>query len=152
MATFPVVQGVEVFMAPPKGYVIDFENPQQHTVLVGYILAGVGIVMAMIFFIQYLYVKLWLMQVLDIETVLLIVAWVVGVVNNGLLLCKCIPTCQCNHFNAPSGVCIDLSQASWVIKTLGVHAWEMSLDQYNLFNKVDFADISTAQPMLTHHS
>ncbi|KAJ3459936.1 hypothetical protein MRS44_016009 [Fusarium solani] len=112
MATFPVVQGVEVFMAPPEGYVVDFENPQQHTALVSYILAGVGMVMAMIFFIQYLYVKLWLMQVLDIETVLLILAWVTGVVQNGVLL------------------------SSWAIKTLGVHAWEMSLDQYNLFNKL----------------
>jgi hypothetical protein len=91
MATFPVVQGVEVFMAPPEGYVVDFENPQQHTALVSYILAGVGMVMAMIFFIQYLYVKLWLMQVLDIETVLLILAWVTGVVQNGVLLCTCIP-------------------------------------------------------------
>ncbi|KAM0430954.1 hypothetical protein ACHAPT_005588 [Fusarium lateritium] len=112
MPNFPVVDGVEVLIPPPQGYVVDFEHPKQQCALAAYILWGTGTFMATLFFIQYLYVKLWLTRKWDVETVFVILAWALGNVDNALL------------------------GLTWVNGTMGVHTWEMSIDQYNLFNKI----------------
>ncbi|KAJ4246036.1 hypothetical protein NW762_013781 [Fusarium torreyae] len=130
MPIFPVVNGVEVLMAPPPGYTVNFDHPQQQHAILAYVLSGLGMTMSTLFFVQYMYVKLCLMRACDAETVLLVLAWITGAANHGLMV------------------------SSWVVKTLGVHVWEMSLDKYNLFNKlmliasIDFA-IFTASSKLS---
>ncbi|KAM0550239.1 hypothetical protein ACHAPJ_009088 [Fusarium lateritium] len=116
MPIFPVVNGVEVLMAPPPGYTVNFDHPQQQHAILAYVLSGLGMTMSTLFFVQYMYVKLCLMRACDVETVLLVLAWITGAANHGLMV------------------------SSWVVKTLGVHVWEMSLDKYNLFNKVTDAN------------
>ncbi|RSL76478.1 hypothetical protein CEP51_009934 [Fusarium floridanum] len=89
MSNFPVVDGVSVLIPPPQGYVVNFKNPKQQCALAAYILWGSGTFVATLFFIQYLYVKLWLIRKWDVETVFVILAWVLGNIDNALLGCKC---------------------------------------------------------------
>lgn len=53
------VNGVVVAMAPPDGYVVDFDNPQRRSVLAVYCVAGIGMVCAFLFMLQRIYVKLY---------------------------------------------------------------------------------------------
>ncbi|RTE75851.1 hypothetical protein BHE90_009689 [Fusarium euwallaceae] len=95
MSNFPVVNGVSVLIPPPHGYVVNFENPKQQCALAAYILWGSGTFVATLFFIQYLYVKLWLIRKWDAETVFVVLAWVLGNIDNALLGCKC-PSKNCS--------------------------------------------------------
>ncbi|RSM07066.1 hypothetical protein CEP52_005374 [Fusarium oligoseptatum] len=95
MSNFPVVDGVSVLIPPPQGYVVNFGNPKQQCALAAYILWGSGTFVATLFFIQYLYVKLWLIRKWDVETVFVILAWVLGNIDNALLGCKCPTLLTC---------------------------------------------------------
>ncbi|CAM1508581.1 Fc.00g054290.m01.CDS01 [Cosmosporella sp. VM-42] len=79
MISFPVIDGVTVFMPPPEGYVVDFANPARRAEMSAYWACGVGTMTAFIFFVQYLYVKLWMLRKWDAETVCLILAWLFSV-------------------------------------------------------------------------
>lgn len=67
MGNFPVVDGVTVFMAAPDGYKVDLNHPERRHVLESYIICGFGLVLAFLFFIQFLYVKLRLLRKPDGE-------------------------------------------------------------------------------------
>ncbi|KAK7417815.1 hypothetical protein QQX98_004289 [Neonectria punicea] len=67
MDKFPVVDGVTVFMAAPDGYEVDFDHPKRRLELEAYIVCGVGLVLALFFFVQFLYVKVWVLRRLDGE-------------------------------------------------------------------------------------
>ncbi|RSL46061.1 hypothetical protein CEP53_010486 [Fusarium sp. AF-6] len=94
MPNFPVVNGVSVLIPPPQGYAVNFEDPKQQCALAAYALWGSGTFVATLSFIQYLYVKLWLIRKWDIEAVFVILAWVLGNIDNALLGCKC-PSKNC---------------------------------------------------------
>ncbi|KAK7424003.1 hypothetical protein QQZ08_008827 [Neonectria magnoliae] len=68
MDKFPVVDGVTVFMAAPDGYEVDFDHPKRRFELEAYIVCGVGLVLALFFFVQFLYVKIWVLRRLDGES------------------------------------------------------------------------------------
>lgn len=53
-----VVDGVVVLVPPPPGYNVDFDNPQRQADVATYWLAGFGLVFAMLFTAQRVYVKL----------------------------------------------------------------------------------------------
>lgn len=52
-----VVDGVVVLVPPPPGYVVNFDNPQRQADIPTYWLAGIGLVFAMLFTAQRVYVK-----------------------------------------------------------------------------------------------
>lgn len=67
--TFPTINGVPVYFTPPAGYgPVDFDNPKRKNDIAAYTSAGVGIFLALLFFGQFLYVKLRLLRKTDAET------------------------------------------------------------------------------------
>ncbi|KPM40576.1 hypothetical protein AK830_g6011 [Neonectria ditissima] len=69
MATFPVVDGVEVFRLPPEGYVVDFAHPKQQKVLEHYLIFGIGGPLALIALVQRYYTKMFLSKGLQVDDV-----------------------------------------------------------------------------------
>lgn len=68
MAPFPSINGVTVVMLPPEGYIVNFDHPQRRHQLESYIISAIGIALAFLFFLQYLYVKFWILRKPDGET------------------------------------------------------------------------------------
>ncbi|KAM0327989.1 hypothetical protein ACHAQA_005388 [Verticillium albo-atrum] len=73
--SFPVTNGVTTVIAPPDGYVVDFENPQQQNVLDHYFIFGVLGSLALVCLTQRLYTKQFLTGGLQIDDVLITLAW-----------------------------------------------------------------------------
>ncbi|KAH7129265.1 hypothetical protein EDB81DRAFT_907337, partial [Dactylonectria macrodidyma] len=67
MATFPVLDGVEVFRLPPEGYVVDFAHPKQQKVLDHYLIFGIGGPLAFIALLQRYYTKIFLSKGLQVD-------------------------------------------------------------------------------------
>jgi hypothetical protein len=61
------INGVSVIMPPPEGYVVDFDNPQRTGTPAVYFIAGFGGALSLIFFVQRLYVKLFLAGGLQLD-------------------------------------------------------------------------------------
>lgn len=64
MALFPVVDGVEVILAPPAGWVVNFTNPTRNPIVEREIKWAFGIEypIATLFLIQRLYTSLFLVR------------------------------------------------------------------------------------------
>lgn len=67
MPTFPVTNGVTTFIAPPSGYQVDFDHPQQQNALHHYMIFGVLGSLAFICLVQRLYTKHFLVGRLTID-------------------------------------------------------------------------------------
>ncbi|KAM3450931.1 hypothetical protein MY3296_005707 [Beauveria thailandica] len=67
MASFPVVNGETVLMAPPDGITPDFDNPRQNHRLQHYLAFGIGGPLALAFLCQRYYTKLYLSKGLQID-------------------------------------------------------------------------------------
>ncbi|KAJ2900399.1 hypothetical protein MKZ38_002456 [Zalerion maritima] len=91
--SFPVTNGVTTFLAPPDGYVVDFENPQRRANVETYWICGVENVIALLFLGQRFYTRIFITGGLQYDDFM---------------------------FAYPAG---------------GVHAWEISLDTFNVFMK-----------------
>lgn len=52
-----LTNGVITVIPPPEGYIVDFDNPTRQSNIAAYWVCGVGMVLAFIFLIQRLYVK-----------------------------------------------------------------------------------------------
>ncbi|KAH8654702.1 hypothetical protein BGZ61DRAFT_319800, partial [Ilyonectria robusta] len=63
----PITNGVETLLAAPDGYVVDFNHPQRQGIPQAYYIAGFGSAIALLFFAQRLYVKLFLSGGLRID-------------------------------------------------------------------------------------
>lgn len=61
------VHGVPTVMAPPPGYVVDFNNPQRRLVTEAYAVAAVENVLAIVFLAQRLYTKIFVMKQFVVE-------------------------------------------------------------------------------------
>lgn len=61
------INGTEVLIPPPDGYVVDFENPQQQFVIKSYTVAAVEMTLAFLFLIQRLYTKVVIMKKFQLE-------------------------------------------------------------------------------------
>ncbi|KAH7140116.1 hypothetical protein B0J13DRAFT_608564 [Dactylonectria estremocensis] len=118
MNEFPVVEGVTVLIAPPDGYLVDFDNPQRRDVLAAYVVCGIGSLLSLAFFTQYLYVKLWLLRKLDGETICLGVGWIFSVAIQVTLI------------------------RSYAMARMGVHAWEISLEDLNYASKASLLSLT----------
>jgi hypothetical protein len=64
----PVINGVPVAIPPPEGYVVNFEHPQRRHEIEAYVASSVGMGVAFFFVLQYLYVKVWILRKLELET------------------------------------------------------------------------------------
>ncbi|KAF5665137.1 integral membrane protein PTH11 [Fusarium heterosporum] len=133
MPPFPTVNGVTVAVLPPEGYVVDFDHPQRRYYMESYVVSGIGITLAFLFVLQYLYVKLWVLRKPDGETACLVTAWLFSL-----------------------GVqCVSLS--SFIIGATGVHSWEMPIKTLKDGNKVGYIPhkpwtLLTISPKLTFNS
>jgi hypothetical protein len=67
MSGFPVTNGVTTIIPPPKGYEVDFGNPQRQNLADVYWVAGVGNVLALLFLGQRLYTKCFLTKGVQLE-------------------------------------------------------------------------------------
>ncbi|WAO86599.1 Hypothetical protein NCS54_00387900 [Fusarium falciforme] len=105
----PLVQGVPTVLEPPKDYVVDFDSPRRQGVPEAYYVSGFGMVLSFLFIAQRLYVKFFLTGGVQVDDVLLIFSYVLAVATIAL----------CLHMFA-TGVG-------------GVHAWEISVTQFNAY-------------------
>ncbi|KAJ0124249.1 integral membrane protein [Diaporthe amygdali] len=104
-----VVDGVVVLVPPPPGYNVDFDNPQRQADVATYWLAGFGLVFAMLFTAQRVYVKLVVVKRFQLDDWLLFLAWVTSIATQFLVLYM---------FASAIG---------------GVHSWEISLVKFNRY-------------------
>lgn len=58
---------VTTIMEAPKGYVVDFDNPQTNYVIPSYIVGAVEMVLAFMFLLQRLYTKVIIMERFQVE-------------------------------------------------------------------------------------
>jgi hypothetical protein len=61
------INGVVVLFPPPEGYVVDFDNPARQGVPDAYIVAGFGLAISFLFFMQRMYVKIFLTGGLQLD-------------------------------------------------------------------------------------
>ncbi|KFA48247.1 hypothetical protein S40293_07378 [Stachybotrys chartarum IBT 40293] len=64
---FPVIDGVQVLVPPPEGYVVDFANPQTNAVLQHYLIFGIGGTLALVALLQRYYTKIFLSKGLWVD-------------------------------------------------------------------------------------
>jgi hypothetical protein len=106
MSAFPVTDGVTTVIAAPDDYDVDFANPQQQFVIHHYLIFGLLGFLAVACLVQRLYTKHFLSGGLQIEDVLITLAWLASVVMQ--------------------------SVQTWSISIggLGHHAWEMPIEVF----------------------
>lgn len=69
------IDGVMVLFPPPEGYEVNFDNPARQGVPDAYLVAGFGLAISFLFFMQRMYVKIFLtggLQLDDCESFLLL--------------------------------------------------------------------------------
>ncbi|CRK40205.1 hypothetical protein BN1708_008140 [Verticillium longisporum] len=104
-----VVNGVLVAIPPPEGYVVDFDNPQRNSVLTAYVVSAVGMVFALLFMLQRLYVKAFVRHSLGIDDFLLVIAWLGSIAIQVLTI------------------------RSFAHTYMGVHGWEIPFEKFQDF-------------------
>ncbi|KAG6354442.1 hypothetical protein INS49_004459 [Diaporthe citri] len=104
-----VVDGVLVLVPPPPGYVVNFDNPQRQADVPTYWLAGIGLIFAMLFTAQRVYVKSVVVKRFQLDDLLLFLAWVTSIATQFLVL-----------YMFASGIG-------------GVHSWEIPLVKFNKY-------------------
>ncbi|EKJ70458.1 hypothetical protein FPSE_09452 [Fusarium pseudograminearum CS3096] len=110
----PVINGVPVAIPPPEGYVVNFKHPQRRHETEAYVASSVGMGLAFFFVLQYLYVKVWILRKLELETACLIIGWIFSI-----------------------GVQVVALQGFFLGIT-GVHTWEIPLAKFNTGNQLSF--------------
>ncbi|KAF4962843.1 hypothetical protein FSARC_9086 [Fusarium sarcochroum] len=100
------INGTLVAVAPPEGYVVDFDNPLRNSVMGTYVVSGIGMSLAFFFIVQRLFVKIFVRGNFGIDDVLLIIAWVGSIAIQALTL------------------------RSFVHGFMGVHAWEIPFELF----------------------
>lgn len=67
MSAFPTVNGVEVLLEAPAGYVVNLDNPARNGDIAAYWAFGVGNALALVLLAQRLYTKIFLASGLQRE-------------------------------------------------------------------------------------
>ncbi|KAM0269272.1 hypothetical protein ACHAQH_009778 [Verticillium albo-atrum] len=106
MAGILVVNGVEVLVPAPPGYVVDFDNPERQYVMEHYLIFGILGPLAFIALMQRFYTKIFLAKALQIDDAFMFLAWVSSVATQAGMV----------HTVA--------------MKALGCHMWEVPLETY----------------------
>ena len=63
----PTIDGVPVLLPAPEGYVVDLDNPRRQGVPEAYYVSGFGMALSFLFFMQRLYVKIFLAGGLQLD-------------------------------------------------------------------------------------
>lgn len=109
------VNGTLTLVPPPPGYVVNFESPQRQLVIETYTVTVIENILAFLFLSQRIYTRTHLMRLFELEDVFVIIAWVFSSATQAVLL------------------------VAWHEGVLGVHAWEISLENYKLYARLIFA-------------
>ncbi|OJD38864.1 uncharacterized protein BKCO1_3000240 [Diplodia corticola] len=97
-------------LAPPAGYNVDFDNPGRKGDTTGYWVFTFGVVFALLFLMMRLYTKIVVARSFVVDDVFIVASFVSGLACQGLLVYM------------------------WKNEIQGVHAWEIPLEHYNLYN------------------
>ncbi|CAO2653666.1 Nn.00g030770.m01.CDS01 [Neocucurbitaria sp. VM-36] len=116
------VNGTITMLPPPEGYVVDFANPRRRLVTETYVLFILENILAIIFLVQRLYTKIRLMRVFQIDDVTVILAWILSVATQGLLV------------------------AGFITRCIGVHGWEIPIEDFGLYSRLILAAPLTYAP------
>ncbi|KAI1069437.1 hypothetical protein LB507_008862 [Fusarium sp. FIESC RH6] len=103
------IDGVMVLLPPPEGYVVDFDNPARQGIPDAYFIAGFGLAISFLFFMQRMYVKVFLVGGLQLDDYLLILSYLMAVTT---------VACCIHMFAAGAG---------------GAHAWEIPISTFNIY-------------------
>ncbi|GKT98067.1 integral membrane protein [Fusarium langsethiae] len=103
------IDGVMVLFPPPEGYVVDFDNPARQGVPDAYLVAGFGLAISFLFFMQRMYVKIFLTGGLQLDDYLLIFSYILAVATVALCL---------DMFASGAG---------------GAHVWEIPITTFNIY-------------------
>ncbi|SPJ72475.1 related to integral membrane protein [Fusarium torulosum] len=103
--------GVVTLLPPPEGYVVNFDNPTRQGEHEAYYVAGFGLAISFLFFMQRMYVKIFLAGGLQIDDILLIFSYILAVTTVAF----------CVHMFAHGAG--------------GVHAWEIPIETFNIYVK-----------------
>ncbi|ORY68845.1 uncharacterized protein BCR38DRAFT_424486 [Pseudomassariella vexata] len=106
----PMTKGVLTLLPAPEGYNVDFAHPQRQAEIETYWVAAVGNFLALLFIGQRVYTKLAVLRTFQLEDGFLVAAWITSIGTQAVLL----------HM--------------FSVGVVGVHAWEISLDQYNFYS------------------
>ncbi|KAF2844357.1 hypothetical protein T440DRAFT_410368 [Plenodomus tracheiphilus IPT5] len=109
------VNGTLTLVPPPPGYVVNFANPQRQLMTEMYTVTVVENILAFAFLLQRLYTRIHLMNLFQLEDVVVIAAWIFSAATQAVLL------------------------VGWHEGVMGVHAWEISLDDYGKYARLIFA-------------
>ncbi|KAH6616245.1 hypothetical protein C7974DRAFT_441811 [Boeremia exigua] len=109
------VNGTLTLVPPPPGYVVDFENPQRQLQTQVYTVIVVENLLALAFLLQRMYTRIHLMKLFQIEDGAVLGAWIFSIGTQAVLL------------------------VGWLRGVMGVHAWEISLDDYGLYSRLILA-------------
>ncbi|KAF7556855.1 hypothetical protein G7Z17_g1097 [Cylindrodendrum hubeiense] len=114
MASFPTVDGVEVFRLPPEGYVVNFDHPQQQKVLDHYLIFAIGGPLAFIALMQRYYTKIFLSKGLQVDDGFMFLGWLSSVLTQALMTASI----------AEGGMC--------------AHSWDMPLSRYEHYSLLSY--------------
>ncbi|KAF5657790.1 integral membrane protein [Fusarium heterosporum] len=103
--------GVITLLPPPEGYVVDFDNPERQGEHEAYYIAGFGLAISFLFFMQRMYVKIFLVGGLQIDDFFLILSYILAVTTVAF----------CVHMFAMGAG--------------GAHAWEIPIETFNVYVK-----------------
>ncbi|KAJ8111731.1 hypothetical protein OPT61_g5749 [Boeremia exigua] len=109
------VNGTLTVMPPPPGHVVDFDNPQRHYQKQVYTAMIVENILALLFLLQRLFIRVRVLKLFQVEDGAALSAWILSIATQATLL------------------------VGFLQEVMGVHAWEVSLDGYELFSQLMFA-------------
>ncbi|PSN72084.1 hypothetical protein BS50DRAFT_544407 [Corynespora cassiicola Philippines] len=109
------VNGTLTLVPPPPGYVVDFENPQRQLETQVYTVIVVENLFALAFLLQFLYTRIYVMKLFQLEDGAVVGAWISSIGTQAVLL------------------------VGWLRGVMGVHAWEISLEDYGLYSRLILA-------------
>ncbi|KAI5460206.1 hypothetical protein BGZ63DRAFT_415562 [Mariannaea sp. PMI_226] len=114
MPGFPVTDGVETLLPPPKGYVVNFDNPRQQKDLDHYLVFAIGGTLSLMALGQRFYTKLFLSKGLQLDDGFMFLAWICAIVTQAML----------TYSIAQGGMC--------------AHAWEMPLTRFEQYSVITY--------------
>ncbi|TLD18110.1 hypothetical protein PspLS_10465 [Pyricularia sp. CBS 133598] len=103
------INDTRVPLPPPPGYVVDFDNPKRIMIPAAYWVDGVGMVLALLFLLQRLYTKLFLMNTFTADDYCLVGSWALSLATQIYEVYE------------------------WSQGNLGIHMWELPMPRYERF-------------------
>ncbi|KAK9774331.1 putative Integral membrane protein [Seiridium cardinale] len=94
MSGFPGVNGVEVLLAPPEGYMVDLAHPQRNGEHGAYWAYGIGTFLAVLFVGQRVFTRVFIGNGLQIDDGFVVLSMICSQVTQIILILQDLPTCE----------------------------------------------------------